>query len=795
MAAFPAPITGVGVMCAAGVTTDEFWASLAAGETALTELDVDGFEGRGVFGSVVPDERLRERAAAYGVADPEKIERSSLLLLVAAYEAIEASGIDLDSVDRDRVGIVVGKCQTDNGRGETSPWIHAPAEDVAHRLGIGGPRIVVSTACAAGANSLGIARDKLWTREADIMLAGGVDVLSPTTELGFEAMKAIDSKPCSPYSRSGGLNLGEAAAVVVLERYEDAVARNAPVRAELSGYGLSADAYHATAPDPTGRGAAACVRRALDDAGLTTDDVDYVNGHGTGTTANDRMERKLMWSLFRERAATVPISSTKSFIGHSLGASGTVEATACVFALERQLLPPTVNFDGVATDLDFVPDQPRPAKVDVTVSANYAFGGNNCAIVLRRPGDDAPPSSAPPLTGRARITGIGALSGLGIGVEALADAFRLGASAIAPITAFDATKYGCTHGAAMCALDGKGYATAADWRHMDAITRQLLVATRLALGDAGLKLTKAERDTIAVFLGTSFGPASTGLDFARTSTAVSFSQVTLNAPTGKVCQVLGVRGPSTTITTGQVSGSLALAAALEHLAAGKCEQIVVLATDEFFEYLLRVRVDGGLVPGDGQPLPYDATHRGSVLGAAAIGLLLETPESAERGGRAGYCDVVSTYHASDARERLGFDPSGAVFRRAITGALERADWQASDVDLCVSWAGGHPDDDIEARVVAEMLPANVPVTAPKGITGDCESASGLVNIVAGALAIRDGIVPPTPRRDGGRLPDGLNLVTEPVTNAGIDTVLALDAASGSGSGCVATILTSPGGGS
>jgi 3-oxoacyl-[acyl-carrier-protein] synthase II len=784
---YPVPITGLGIVCGAGTTVKDFWDSLATGRSALGELTMDGFEGRGVFGSAVDDEELEQRIVELDLDfGPERPDRATVLLLVAAKQALAHSGVDLRSVDPARVGLVIGKCQLENGTGSGRPWIHAPCEQAAHILGIAGPRVVVSTACAAGANSLGLARDKLWTGEADIMLAGGVDILSAGTSLGFEAMQALDSEPCSPYSRSHGLNLAEAAAMVVLERYEDADARGASAVAELAGYGLSADAYHATAPDPTGRGAAACVRRALEDAALTPDDVDYVNGHGTGTTANDRMERKLMWSLFRDRSAAVPISSTKSFVGHSLGASGTVEAAACIFACDQQMLPPTLQFvPGASNDLDFVPNASRPAQVDVTVSSNYAFGGNNAAIVVRRANGRRPAANGP-LGAAVEITGIGVVSGAGVGLDALRAQFRAGRSTIRPIATFDASQYDTRHASELCALEGKGYATTGDWRHMDDITRQSLVATRLALADAELKPNKAEREALALMLGTSFGPASTSLDFAHAATALAFSQVTLNAPAGKVCQVLGLRGPSTTITTGPVSGSVALSTAIEHVVSGKARHALVVATDEFFEYLLRLRLRQGPLSTDGLALPYDAAHLGAVLGSAAVAVVIEARGSAAERGRAPYCEIVSTFQTSDASAPVDFDERGTCFERAMRGALKRAGVAGDRVDLSVGWAGGYQDDMSEVAAISSVLGPGALVTAPKSLTGDCESASGLLGVVTGALAISEGLVPPTLVGEGRALELDIALVDRPMLDASVSYVMNLDAAHGSG--CVATLI-------
>src|SRR5690606_31315864 len=380
----PVVITGVGVICAVGRDADEFWQRLSSGSATLPSTPFfrsSALEAR--FAGQVPDEWIDGQLPE----EDRSLDRTARLALVAARQALAHAG--LGDLPTDRFGLVLGKCQaTPDGKGAYQP-MHATADTVATRLGMGGPRILVSTACAAGGNAVGLAKDKILTGEADVVLAGGVDPLLFGTYAGFAGLQALSSQPCAPYSRSDGLNLGEGAAFLVVEPLDRALARGVEPLAEVAGYGLSADAYHATAPDPTGRGGVSAVRRALADAGLSADDVDYVNGHGTGTPANDAMEKKVMRTVFGERAAQVPTSSIKSFIGHTLGAAGAVEAVASVLALRHGVAPPTVGFTDEAISaatLDFVPNTARSLPMDVVVSNNYAFGGNNASLVLKKPG-------------------------------------------------------------------------------------------------------------------------------------------------------------------------------------------------------------------------------------------------------------------------------------------------------------------------------------------------------------------------------------------------------------------------
>jgi 3-oxoacyl-[acyl-carrier-protein] synthase II len=772
-------ITGVGVVCGIGSTAEEFWNAVRAGRSGIDVAQQNELAHAEAFVSEVDDARLKHRVDE---VDPTGraagYDRISLMAVAAAAQAVSNSGLRVESV-AGRVGIVTGKCQLEGA--QRHQWMHAPGEDVAQFLGIEGPRTTVSTACAAGAHAIGMARDKLLTGEADVMLAGGVDALTYSTFVGFGAMRALSQHRCAPYSRSDGLNLGEGAAYLVIERIEDANARGATILATFDGYGLSADAHHATAPDPTGRGAAAAVRRAVEDAAITLEEVDYVSGHGTGTPANDSMERKAMRSLFGDRVTAVPISSMKSFIGHTLGASGAIEAVACVLAVRDDVLPPTLSFEEskFTPDLDFVPNRARPQRIDVAVSNNYAFGGNNCSIVIgkatRRIRSRTERCPATPVA----VTGLGVVSGFGVGLDPIRRAFAEGGTSI--------RDDGSGYASETCALDGKDFAPANDWRHMKPISRQALAAARLALADAGCaRLSRRERDGVAFMMGTSFGPAATIREYDESRSALAFSQLTMNAPAGSVCQVLGLRGPTATITTGALSGTVALSTALEHIQQGKLDRAVVVATDEFMGS--RAARDIAVAP-DGVVRPFDR-DRARVLGSAAVAIVLERPELARRDGRRVYCDILSTFQTSDRADDLGWDESGRTMAAAMRGALDRADVAPEAVDLYVAWAGGFDADLVEARAVDEVFGTRPLVCAPKSVAADCESASGLFGIVTAALAISEGLVPPIlGSRDLSLVPP-LRFAAAPLTDAVVRRAVAFDACAGTGS--LATVLAAPG---
>jgi 3-oxoacyl-[acyl-carrier-protein] synthase II len=327
------------------------------------------------------------------------------MALEASREAWVGSGIADAGLGEDRVGVVLGgttggmleaedllrrrrfgELERMPTRGLLSMPVSSTADVVAGVLGCAGPRLTVVTACSSSANSLGLAADFIQDGRADAMLAGGTDAHCKMTYAGFNALQALAPDVCRPFDRRrAGLSLGEGAAMFVLEEEAHARRRGAEILAELAGYGMSADAYHMTAPDPEGRGAVLAMRRALAEAGIEPQAVDYVNAHGTGTAQNDPIETRAIKEVFGEHARRLAVSSTKSQTGHCLGAAGAIEILATVLALRHGFLPPTVNLEepDPECDLDYVPRAARASRLRVAVSNSYGFGGNNTSVVLR----------------------------------------------------------------------------------------------------------------------------------------------------------------------------------------------------------------------------------------------------------------------------------------------------------------------------------------------------------------------------------------------------------------------------
>ncbi|MGQ9557833.1 MAG: beta-ketoacyl-[acyl-carrier-protein] synthase family protein [Desulfurispora sp.] len=771
MAANRVVITGLGVVSAAGIGREEFWRNVVAGRTGIKILkSIDSTELRtkvaGEIQDYCPEEHFSRRQL-------RRLDRAGQYAVLAAREAIKQAGLEGAEIDASRAGVVLGTSLGGMQSGDCfhRQWltrglrrarpglllsypIHTPCDAVAHHLGWRGPRSVISTACAAGANALGLARDLLLAGQADVMLAGGVDPLCLLSFTGFSVLQAACPEHCAPYSRSDGMNLGEGAAVLVLEPLERALERRAPILAEFLGYALSADAYHPTAPDPSGRGAATAMIQALQMAGLSREEVSYINGHGTGTPANDQAEPRAMRLVFGSRLSSIPISSTKSIIGHTLGAAGAIEVVTCTLAVERDVIPPTINFHAERVaypDLDFVPNRSRAGQVEVALSNSFAFGGNNaCVIVGKYRARRSIPREEP--AGEVVITGLGAVGAAGNSIEEWWRVLARGQTCWGPVHGFDVSACRCQLGAEMPALSPRGIASPEAWRRMDTLSRQALVAARQAIKHAGLSVGKDNENRIAVIFATGSGPIETVEAFNRSiilqgpaaANPKLFPNTVMNAAAGHICLATGIKGPTSTITAGGVSSLQALIYAAHMLRCGRIDAALVVCADEFNQALL---AGHDCLPGfltREAVRPFDEHSSGTLLGAAGVAFVLEREELASQRGAVGLARWLGYGLAGDTHRLGGVDPRGEDWSRAITRALEQAGVQPAVLGYCAAAASGVAVvDRAEALALTAAGCAAVPVGAPKSLVGDCMGCAGAVNVLAGILALREGQLTPT----------------------------------------------------
>jgi 3-oxoacyl-[acyl-carrier-protein] synthase II len=402
----------MGAVTPLGLDVPTTWENLLAGKsgvTPITSWDASKYDCR--FAAQVKD--FEPRKHFFNEKDARRADRYSQLAMASAKEAVKHAGLDPQQLALDRVGVLVGsgiggleslgkqdEQLLTKGPGRVSPFMipmmitNMAAGLISMEFGFSGPNFCVVTACATSNNCVGEAWRLIRDDEADVILAGGSEAaVVPLGMSGFSAMKAMSTRNDDPERASrpfdrdrDGFVMGEGAGVVIVEELEHAKKRGATILAELTGYGLTADAYHMTSPAPGGAGAVRAMQHALKRAGLSVDQVDYINAHGTSTPVGDVAETEAIKAVFGDHAKKLAVSSTKSMTGHLLGAAGAAELIFCIKAIEENILPPTINLDNPdpACDLDYVPHKARPSRVDAALSNSFGFGGHNATLLVQR---------------------------------------------------------------------------------------------------------------------------------------------------------------------------------------------------------------------------------------------------------------------------------------------------------------------------------------------------------------------------------------------------------------------------
>ncbi|MDD5504209.1 MAG: beta-ketoacyl-ACP synthase II [Candidatus Omnitrophica bacterium] len=404
-------ITGLGVVSPIGNGKETFWQSLCAGKSGISKIT--SFDALQYSSKIAGEVKDFDPSAYMLPKDIKHSDRFTQFAVGAACMAVDDAGIDLTKIDLCKAGSIIGsgiggihtierehKVLLSKGPSRVSPFfipmliVNMASGMVAIRLGLKGPNTCSVTACASSNHSIGEAFRVVQNGYADIMFAGGSEAaISPMAVSGFCAAKALSTTNDIPQEASrpfdkhrNGFVMAEGAGIVLLEEYERAKKRKAYIYAELIGYGMSCDAYHMTAPDPDGKGAVRCMQEALKDARIRSEDVDYINAHGTSTVLNDAMETKAIKAVFGGHASRTAVSSTKSMTGHLLGAAGGIELAACALSVSRGVITATINYKypDPECDLDYVPNEARKKQVNIAMSNSLGFGGHNATIIIKK---------------------------------------------------------------------------------------------------------------------------------------------------------------------------------------------------------------------------------------------------------------------------------------------------------------------------------------------------------------------------------------------------------------------------
>jgi len=404
-------VTGIGTLCPLGLDTSTTWEGITAGKSGIDRITL--FDPEPLTTKFAGEVKGFEPTDYINRKDARHMDRFAQLAVAASRQATEHAGLKIDSSNQENIGIIIGsgigglttlseqvRVMLERGPDRVSPFLvpmmisDMAAAQVSIALGVKGPNLCITSACSSGSDAIGAAYELIKKGDAEAMIAGGSEaIINPIGIASFNALNALSTRNDAPQQASrpfdaerDGFVIGEGAGILILENLAHAQKRGANILAEILAYGASADAFHITKPIENGEGAARAMQTTLKKAGLDTTEIDYINAHGTSTPLNDKMETTAIKTVFGDHAYHIPISSTKSMIGHLIGAAGAVEATICIMSIRHGLIPPTINLThpDPECDLDYVPNAARQAKVTTVMSNSFGFGGHNSVLVFRQ---------------------------------------------------------------------------------------------------------------------------------------------------------------------------------------------------------------------------------------------------------------------------------------------------------------------------------------------------------------------------------------------------------------------------
>ncbi len=784
-------ITGLGIVSAVGNSVSEFWNSLIEGKDGTKKITVfDPTPYRIKIAAEVsglnPEDHFTKK-------EVRRLSRCDQFGLVAFREAWSSARFNQDPVDKSRVGVILGagsggilsveRYFRDFYQGLKTPSpsllicysLATTTDHVALEASLNGPRSTTATVCSSSSVSLGVAYETIQMGQADVMVSGGSDSLCEVSFSGFSSLKLVDSESCKPFDkRRQGLVIGEGAGILILEELEHAMKRNAPILAEFLGYGICADAYHLTSPEPNGEGVERVIQMALAHAGVSPEEVDTINAHGTATPFNDIAETRGIKRVFGEKAKEIPISGIKSMVGHCLGSAGGIEAVATVLTIKNGMIPPTIHYEVAdpLCDLYYTPNQSIRKDVRVAISNSFAFGGNNACLVfgkfnpisecgVRLPAgrqgmrNKTAGSQIRNPGRRIVVTGLGVISSIGIGKEEFWRHCLQGTSGIKPVRGFDVSSYRSRLGGQLPEIDFKAFIKPVNLRRMDRIGKIMVSAVRLALDDSGLDLKVEDSNRMGLSFGTGLGSSDTVDQFFRSllkdgpvgAAPLLFQTAVPNAISSHCSIEYGIKGLNITFSHKETSTEMAMAYAYHLLREGRMDIVLAGGGDELSEPLYHVyAMLGALSPGRGRGSegmrPFDRNRNGVVLGEGSGILVLETLEHAEKRGAKVYAELAGVGMAGSTEGLLRYDLEGDSIARAMSLATE----EPSKVDAISAAANSTRDlDRAETLAIKKVFgerAKEISVSGLKSMLGEFDGSGG-IRACAVALSLYDGIIPPT----------------------------------------------------
>lgn len=744
-------VTGIGILTSNAEGIEAFSDALLSGTSGIGEITQfsTGAYACKISGEIkyIPFE-----------SEPEShLDRASMLAVRAARGAMKDAGFSADDGQVSRVanlGVVVGTTcggvlslekvseaiATGADLSAIPDWrveemsFHAPTLQVARSVLATGPVVTITVACASGAHAVGYGMDYLRAGRTDVVLAGGVDVISRFIYRGFAALNGLGAPPYRAFDADrNGVVLGEGAGFLVLESLEHAQARGARIYAELLGHSFNNDGAHIVNPNPTGEGIARSFRMALSDAGLTVDDIDHINAHGTGTIANDSAESAAIQLAFGERASAVPVASIKPMLGHTSGAAGAIELIAAIVSLNKGVVPPTINLVQAAPDCPLnLSAELRHVPLTTVMSANSGFGGSNAAVVVsqlraaesddrRQDTDQAP---------RVVITGVGVALPSGIeSVDALWEQLGKGPLQGTPgslgqeITPFDV-------------FVRTGLPISKDARRMDTFSQYAVLAGHLALQDAGIAGADFG-ESLGLVLGSAYACLesnerfSAGLSKVKVNPVI-YQNTVSNAVTGYMCIMMGLRGSVSVLNQGWLSGAAALAYGYELVKGGRCRAVLAGGAERLCQMTALTLERAHALSPSRVGLPYHAQSDGALPSDGAGFLVLETLESAQARGATILAEVTGAGIHSAA---------GQTPEQAVTSAVKEALGETTPGAPLLIVGNGNGVSRLDRQelraleTVAKDLQMKAVLSPVKAALGETLGAAGALATIVGAVSL------------------------------------------------------------
>ncbi len=690
-------VTGIGVFCPIGRTVDELTQALLNGQGAIQKIQAFDTEKLKIqYAAEIANYDPFEHFTSEEVV---RLDRTAQFGIIAAKSAVEDAGLGYEQVTALDTGMVVGICAGGQGDPpgsaslEQNPFdirlddfpetaIFMQGDAIASSLGLHGPHNIISTACASSGSALGVAFEWLQTGRCKRVLVGGTDAFSVATYAGFYALGAMAPVPMSPFSEGIGVTFGEGAGFVVLESIDSARARDAKIYGEIMGCGMTGDAHHVTSPHPGGEGLNRAMRVALKQANLTAADVQYFNAHGTGTRDNDTAETQAIRELYDDIRRCPPVSSTKSYFGHTLGAAGILEFIVSILAAQKGFIPPTINFvaSRQGCDLDYVPNAVRQLDFHVFISNSAAFGGINAAIVGGRLRSNPLPSSIS--KDEVWITGTGVVSPVGCGNDAFLNGLKDGRSGITRITSFPVDGMRTQHAALVQDFNARKLIPTVDTRRAETMNRYAMVATGLALQSSGINLRSADTTRMGLIMALTYGSISVQQSFRESLlkdgienlSAKYFPSMVVSTIGGQVSQTFKLQGINNTVVAGITSGLHAVAHGFEMLHSNPNQDaLVVVGADEVGELIFKVFSERGwTTDSKSSDWSLGAYGKGSgiALGEGSGALVIERASFAKARGASPLAKIAGFGATYDGQTFKAIDTTGRWLSQAILEALE-----------------------------------------------------------------------------------------------------------------------------